>query len=163
MESFSELKEKGNSLFINKEYEEAISSYEEALETEDPGLKAICYGNIAACYINLNDLNHALEYCNSSLEINPEYTKVRERKIRVLLDLNLPREAKEELEKGPINEKLSAEVTSKVEKQMEGEKEEMLGKLKDLGNTVLGKFGLSLNNFQVNQQEGGGYSINFKQ
>jgi hypothetical protein len=45
--------------------------------------------------------------------------------------------------------------------QFEKDKDEMVGKLKDLGNTVLGKFGLSLDNFQVQQNEGGGYNINF--
>ena len=38
------------------------------------------------------------------------------------------------------------------------------GKLKDLGNTVLGKFGMSLDNFNaVKDPATGQYSINFKQ
>ena len=47
--------------------------------------------------------------------------------------------------------------------QREKEKEEMLNKLKDLGNTVLGKFGMSLDNFQaVKDPVTGSYSVNFK-
>lgn len=38
----------------------------------------------------------------------------------------------------------------------------MLGKLKDLGDSILGKFGLSTNNFKFDQQEGGGYSMRFE-
>lgn len=38
------------------------------------------------------------------------------------------------------------------------------GKLKELGNTVLGKFGMSLDNFKAVQDPAtGSYSINFQQ
>lgn len=40
----------------------------------------------------------------------------------------------------------------------------LAGKLKDLGNTVLGKFGMSLDNFKAVQDPStGSYSINFQQ
>jgi hypothetical protein len=48
--------------------------------------------------------------------------------------------------------------------ERERQKEEMIGKLKDLGNTVLGKFGMSLDNFKATQDPNtGSYSINFVQ
>ena len=41
---------------------------------------------------------------------------------------------------------------------------QVLGKLKSLGNTILGKFGLSLDNFKMKQDPAtGGYSMNFQQ
>ena len=40
----------------------------------------------------------------------------------------------------------------------------LAGKLKDLGNTVLGKFGMSLDNFKMEKDpKTGSYSINFRQ
>jgi len=46
--------------------------------------------------------------------------------------------------------------------KMEAQKEEMLGKLKDLGNSFLGKFGMSLDSFKSTQDpETGSYNISF--
>jgi hypothetical protein len=44
--------------------------------------------------------DEALNACEKALDINPDYNKVRERKIRLLLKVNKPREAKEEADKG---------------------------------------------------------------
>mmetsp|Transcript_5050 Transcript_5050/g.7980 ORF Transcript_5050/g.7980 Transcript_5050/m.7980 type:complete len:112 (+) Transcript_5050:65-400(+) len=48
-------------------------------------------------------------------------------------------------------------------KEQEKMKDEMLGKLKGVGNFLLGKIGLSLDNFETTQDPAtGSYSINFK-
>ena len=50
----------------------------------------------------------------------------------------------------------------RIRLQQEKEKDEMLGKLKELGNGLLGKFGLSTDMFKFDQQEGGGYNMRFE-
>lgn len=43
-------------------------------------------------------------------------------------------------------------------------KEEMMGKLKDMGNSFLGYFGMSLDNFKATKDPtSGSYSISFEQ
>ena len=54
--------------------------------------------------------------------------------------------------------RLEPVVAEKTEKQ----KEEVLGKLKDLGNSLLGKFGMSLDNFKATKDPNtGSYSISY--
>ena len=162
LENSMKLKEMANSLYREQDYSEAIKLYEEAAALGDGALKSICFGNIGLCYFNLEEFEPALEYCEKALEFNSEYTKVRERKIRILMIQGRVKDAKEELEKGKVADELRKEVEEVAAKEFEKEKVEMLGKLKDLGNTVLGKFGLSLDNFKVQQGENGGYNIAYQ-
>jgi len=55
-----------------------------------------------------------------------------------------------------------ATLPERIRIQQEKEKDEMLGKLKDLGNGLLGKFGLSTDMFKFDQQDGGGYNMRFE-
>ncbi|EEB95665.1 hypothetical protein MPER_05326, partial [Moniliophthora perniciosa FA553] len=50
----------------------------------------------------------------------------------------------------------------RVEEAQKRETAEMLGKLKGIGNNILGKFGLSTDNFQFVPNGQGGYSMNFQ-
>jgi len=55
------------------------------------------------------------------------------------------------------------DMEKKNAEHMEKQKEEVLGKLKDLGNMFLGNFGMSLDNFQAVQDPvTGSYSISMK-
>jgi hypothetical protein len=70
-----------------------------------------------------------------------------------------------------------SELTKKVDEINEQKKEEVLKNLKDLGNTilgkyfscaslvmnlVLGKFGMSIDNFKLNKNDNGSYNIQFQ-
>lgn len=69
------------------------------------------------------------------------------------------------LEHDPSNrEALAAQrrLAPLVAAEQERLKNEMLGKLKDIGNSILGKFGLSLDNFKLQQDAStGSYSVQF--
>ena len=56
----------------------------------------------------------------------------------------------------------SKRLEAPAKEEREKQKDEMIGKLKDLGNSVLGRFGISLDNFKAVQDPNtGSYSISY--
>lgn len=133
---------------------------------------AIYYANRAACYMNMGRYKEAEEDSTDAIAHDAGYVKAYLRR-------GAAREKLGDLE-GALadNEKVANELEKEhrqataavarlrpaVERKREEMKEEMMGKLKDLGNSLLGNFGLSLNNFKAEKDETtGSYNIQFVQ
>lgn len=66
------LKDRGNALFKDKSFEDAIKYYNYAIELhEDP----VFYSNISACYVSLGDLDKVVESSTKALKLKPDYSK----------------------------------------------------------------------------------------
>ncbi|KAH9898055.1 hypothetical protein C8Q73DRAFT_683540 [Cubamyces lactineus] len=137
--------------------------------------RAILNANIAACFVKLNDNKEVVAACSEALKDDPGYVKALQRRAaaneqigswsslssaqedyKKLLEL-LPSRSPELV---AIRRSLAA-LPPHIEAAQKRETTEMLDKLKGLGNSILGNFGLSTDNFQFVPNGQGGYSINF--
>lgn len=173
-ERVNELKLEGNTAFGEKQYEKAIECYDQALNfcaSSETEIQPVLLSNRAACRISLEEYEAAAEDCTLALTLNPDYVKAYLRRFtayeqqqkwhEAVNDIKKAEELDPSIEPTYRNRKERAERESN--KLFEKEKEEMMGKLKDFGNMMLGKVGLSLDNFSVNQNADGGYNISFNQ
>lgn len=132
---------------------------------------AVYYCNRAAALIHMERYEDAIKDCDVSILLDPKYTKALVRRSAAYEKTDNTedalRDAKKALEMEPSNAALRKSVArlQKIEEErLEKLKEETLGKLKELGNSLLGNFGLSLDNFQAVQDPNtGSYSISFNQ
>ncbi|XP_066315585.1 uncharacterized protein [Miscanthus floridulus] len=171
----NDAKAEGNKLFGAGQYEEALSQYEMALQiaaelesSED--IRAACHSNRAVCFLKLGKHDETIKECTKALELNPTYLKALLRRAEAHEKLEHYDEAiadmKKVIEVDPSNQqatrslfRLEPLAAEKGEKM----KEEMIAKLKDLGNSVLGRFGMSVDNFKaVKDPNTGSYSIQFQ-
>jgi tetratricopeptide (TPR) repeat protein len=133
---------------------------------------SIYHCNRAACSLHLKRFDDALVDCDIAILLRPTWAKayirrsvayesLEEQTDKALADV------KKALELDPMNVSIrkSVQRLQKIEDaRLEKLKEETLGKLKDLGNSILGNFGLSLDNFAAKQDPNtGSYSISFNQ
>ncbi|XP_071733606.1 uncharacterized protein [Rutidosis leptorrhynchoides] len=168
-------KVEGNKLFGDGLYEEALLKYEYAIQLAPETsfsneVRSICHNNRATCFFKLGKYEDTVKECTKALELNPAYMKALIRRGEAHEKLDNYDEAiadmKKILELDPSNYQSKRTIVRleplAVEKR-EKMKEEMLGKLKDMGNTILGKFGMSVDNFKaVKDPNTGSYSISFQ-
>ncbi|CAG8555026.1 5595_t:CDS:2, partial [Diversispora eburnea] len=152
----------GNEYFSKSKYEEAIKEYEKALDTcpiEKKDERAIYWGNIGTCYVKLGKLKEAVDAYN---KYSPSYTKVLFRRAQANEKLHTLTSLTSALEdRKSINSSIQR-LPPLISQQQEKEKDEVIGKLKDLGNRFLGNFGLSTDNFKMVQDpNSGGYNVQF--
>lgn len=160
------------------EHDKAVESTPEAPTQDEVELskaRAVVNANIAACLIKLDDNKGVIDACTSALEDDPHYIKALQRRAAASEKIDswsLLARAQDDykllLELFPAG---SPEVSRikralqllepRVKAAQKRETDEMIDKLKCLGNSVLGRFGLSTDNFKFEPNGQGGYSMNF--
>ncbi|BBG92951.1 Tetratricopeptide repeat-like superfamily protein [Prunus dulcis] len=179
-EQANDVKMEGNRLFGSGQYEEALSQYELAYT-----LRLTChhlwnyaqYVTQTVQYVVRNCMQvvpgkyeDAIKECTKALELNPSYMKALLRRAEAHEKLEHFEEAiadmKKILELDPSNDQAKRTIRRLgplAEEKREKMKEEMIGKLKDMGNSLLGHFGMSVDNFKsVKDPNTGSYSISFQ-
>ncbi|TMW63774.1 hypothetical protein Poli38472_002715 [Pythium oligandrum] len=172
----SSAKELGNKLFSEGQYLDAIECYTTALklcpaEDEYAYNRAVYFSNRAACLNKINRTEEAIDDCTQAIELSPTYVKALLRRAEMYEKIDKLDEALKDydavLKIDPTIKtavKAHERVKKVVDERTEKMKAEMLDKLKGFGNTILGKFGLSTDNFQMVQDPNtGSYNINFVQ
>ena len=160
-------------LYKNKEYIQALNIYSLLLkDAKRADLKEQCCilnCNKGICFNKLNDYDKALESFKEALRYNKDYSKALCNKMLLLNKKEEYLEAYEDFKRLKTLDynlwenyrNMENGLAYQAEIQKKKMTNEMLGKLKDMGNTILGKFGLSLNNFQMTPNGQGGYSIQY--
>ncbi|KAK2585929.1 hypothetical protein KPH14_010513 [Odynerus spinipes] len=169
------LKNEGNVLFKDGDYMKAMSLYTQGLQTcplTYSKERAILYSNRAAAKAKcMEEKESAISDCTKAIELNPSYVKAYVRRAQLYEETEKLDEALEDYKKiltfDPSHSEANYAIRRLpplIQERNEKLKEEMLGKLKDLGNMVLKPFGLSTNNFELQKDpNSGGYSVKFHQ
>ncbi|GHP09600.1 hypothetical protein PPROV_000833500 [Pycnococcus provasolii] len=174
----SSLKSQGNALYAQQNYADALASYVSALQELPPKASgttaASIHNNTAMCHIKLEQWEDAKESCTLALAAEPSNAKalLRRSLARERLD-DLPGahdDAEAAVQAATATDALhteakrtAARLKPLADERREAMKEEVMGQLKDLGNSVLGWFGMSVDDFKAEKDpSSGSYSISFQ-
>jgi len=167
-------------LDIKTEKEEEEVANEEGVEKEEEAepsaedisiklLRSQLYSNRAACFLGLKDWHMAIADSTEALKLEPNYVKALTRRGTAQEALNKYEEALKDFKRVMELEPRNYAVLNKIpglekkrKEEFEKQKEEMITKLKGMGNWVLGKFGMSIDDFEAKQGQDGSWSVGMK-
>lgn len=166
------LKAEGNDAYNKEKFEEAIRLYSEGIEVCPKSSRkdrAILFSNRSACYAKMDRTDDSIQDCTSALSLHPQYLKVYLRRAQLYDKTEKFEEATKDYEKileidPSIHSARKAliDMPEKIEARNEKLKQQMMSSLKDLGNLFLRPFGLSTDNFQMQQNpDTGSYNVQF--
>jgi tetratricopeptide (TPR) repeat protein len=142
----------------DEEEEEEAAIVELPEPTEEAVLLATCLSNRAACFAALDEWDMVVDDCNWALDIHPLYLKVLVRRAQAYEKVDQVDGALHDMQRiqtlDPTWPKIKESVArlQKIhDEKMEKMKDEAMGKLKDLGNSILGNFGMNLDQFNFQQ------------
>jgi len=171
-----EAKVQGNKLFSEAQYSDAIIYYTKAIGamegkySEYPADCAIYFCNRAACYTNSKEYENVVKDCTKALELKNDYVKALSRRASAHESLGNLQKALEDYEailkidsSVDAAKKAVQRLPGEIHEKQEREKEEMLGKLKDLGRSILGKFNINIDDINfAKDPSSGNYQLNLK-
>ncbi|XP_039254582.2 uncharacterized protein LOC120331552 [Styela clava] len=166
------LKDEGNEFYKNGDSNEAERLYTEAMKICPKRFekeRSVMFSNRSACLVKLEKTELAIADCSKAIELHSTYVKAILRRAQLYEKLEKYEEALKDYERlleidPSLHSARSAclRIPGEIEKRNEKLKAQMMSSLKDLGNMFLRPFGLSTNNFQLQQDPGtGSYNIQF--
>lgn len=136
---------------------------------EEKALKAQCHSNIAICHGKLGSQEQLIDECGIALSLAPRFAKPLANKAMALYKLGYFEESLEDwvllkqIDEDLVDYSIFEEVSMKVARMKEKEKEKALDDLKGISNMVLGKLGFSLENFKREAgSKPGNYTFSFE-
>ncbi|KAH9950455.1 TPR-like protein [Amylocystis lapponica] len=146
-----------------------------ALEMECAKARSIVNANIGACYVKLGDHKEAVAACTEALADDSHYIKALQRRAasnEILNTWSSLGSAQEDYKtlltllpssspQVPEVQRALQSLKPRADAAQKRETDEMMDKLKGLGNSILGNFGMSTDNFKFVPNGQGGYSMNF--
>lgn len=170
----NQYKLEGNALYMEGKHLNALDKYTQGIRVCPLSFKqdrSILYANRGTMKKALGFNQHAIDNCTKAIELNPVYLKALLRRAQLYEETDKLEEALKDfqaileldgrhLEANNATRRLPA----KIEERNEKLKAEMFTNLKKLGNLVLNPFGMSTDNFKMEQDPNtGGYNVQFQQ